>query len=165
MYDAISIKSLVQDHWDDISRIYKEGIETGIATFETEVPDWPQWNDKYIRSCRFVAEFEDQVVGFAVLSQVSKREVYKGVAEVSIYIDTNWQGKGVGRLLLDRLIKESESEGYWTLTAGIFPENYASIALHKKCGFRIIGTKEKIAQLDGKWYDNCLMERRSKKIV
>jgi len=157
----IVVRPLLKTDWESISKIYEEGIATGIATFETEVPTWEQWNEKYIEHCRIVAELDCKVVGFAVLSQVSKREVYKGVAEVSVYVSTNHRGKNIGETLMTQLIKESESKGFWTLQAGIFSENIISINLHKKCGFRVVGIREKIGKLYGKWYDNYLLERRS----
>jgi len=158
----LTIRTFKKQDWASVSKIYAEGIATGIATFETEVPSYDIWDDKFIKSCRLVAEVDKDVVGFAILSQVSKREVYKGVAEVTIYIAENQRGKGVGKQLLDALVIESEKEGFWTLQAGIFAENKASIQLHKHCGFRVVGVREKIGQRDGIWHDNVLMERRSK---
>lgn len=158
----IVVRPLLKTDWESVSKIYGEGIATGIATFETEVPTWQLWNEKYIEHCRIVAELNHEVVGFAVLSQVSKREVYKGVAEVSVYVSTNHRGKNIGKIVLIQLIKESESKGFWTLQAGIFSENIASIRLHEKCGFRVVGIREKIGKLHGKWHDNYLLERRRK---
>lgn len=158
----IEIQALVPSDWEHVSRIYREGIATKMATFETEVPSWEQWDRKYIDSCRLVAQIEKKIVGFAVLSKVSDRFVYRGVAEVSVYVSEGIRGQGIGEALLKKLINESESKGFWSLQAGIFSENTASIELHKKCGFRVVGIKEKIGQLDGKWYDNHLLERRSK---
>lgn len=160
----IAVRSLVKNDWETVSHIYNEGIATGIATFETKVPDWDLWNEKYIDHCRIVAEINDKVIGFAVLSPVSKREVYKGVAEVSVYVSEKYRGNNIGELLLSTLIKQSESEGFWTLQANIFSENLASIRLHEKCGFRIVGLREKIGKLHDKWHDNHLLERRSHKI-
>lgn len=162
---TITTRYLTEEDWTSVSKIYAEGIATGIATFETEVPAWEEWNHKYIQSCRIVALIEDNVVGFAMLSQVSKREVYKGVVEVSVYITQKFRGKHIGETLLKQLIFESESNGFWTLQAGIFSENKASIELHKKCGFRVVGFREKIGQLNGKWHDNHFLERRSKSII
>ena len=158
---GIVVRPLIKSDWETVSRIYGEGIATGIATFETEVPNWELWNEKYIKHCRIVAELNREVVGFAVLSQVSKREVYKGVAEVSVYVSRSHRGKHIGETLLKQLIKESENKGFWTLQANIFSENLTSIHLHEKCGFRIIGIREKIGKLHGKWHDNHLLERRS----
>lgn len=158
-----SIRIFEEKDWTSVSEIYAQGIATGIATFETKVPSYDVWNEKFIKTCRLVAEDGNQVVGFAVLSQVTKREVYKGVAEVTIYITESQRGKGIGKQLLDTLVIESENDGFWTLQAGIFSLNHASIELHKKCGFRIVGLREKIGKRNGIWYDNVLMERRSKK--
>ena len=160
----IVVRSLLKTDWYSVSKIYEEGITTGIATFETKVLSWDFWNEKYIEHCRIVAEIKNKVVGFAILSQVSKREVYKGVAEVSVYVSNLHKGKHVGETLLNHLIKESEAQGYWTLQAAIFSENNPSIRLHEKCGFRIVGVREKIGKLHGKWHDNHLLERRSKLI-
>ncbi len=161
---AIVIRPFLEQDWNSVSRIYTEGIATGIASFETKVPRWDEWNQKYISSCRLVAEVDNLVVGFAVISQVSNREVYKGVAEVTLYISESHRGKQIGETLLNQLIIESEAKGFWTLNAAIFSENIASINLHKKCGFRIVGLREKLGQRYGKWHDNYLLERRSKKI-
>ena len=161
---GVTLKPLHKTHWDSVSKIYADGIKTGIATFETEVPDWELWNAKYIEPCRIVALVNEQIVGFGVLSQVSKRTVYKGVAEVTVYVDEAFRGQHIGETLLNQLIQDSEANGFWTLQAGIFSENLASIKLHKKCGFRVVGYREKIGQLYGKWYDNHFLERRSKSI-
>jgi phosphinothricin acetyltransferase len=161
---VIELRPFKKEGFEAISSIYAEGITTGIATFETKVPDWSTWDKKYIDTCRIVATIEDKIVGFAVLSQASKRKVYEGVAEVSVYVDNMYKSKGVGEKLLNQLISESEASGFWTLQAGIFSENQASINLHKKCGFRIVGVRKKIGKLNGKWYDNHFLERRSKNI-
>jgi len=163
--NAISLRQLTSNDWTSVSRIYADGIATGLATFETEVPSWEVWDAKYIQSCRLVAVFENIVVGFAVLSQVSPRAVYKGVAEVSVYVDADFRGRHIGETLLNQLIIESEAGQYWTLQAGIFSLNTASIALHQKCGFRIIGFREKIGQFHGKWFDNHFLERRSRLVM
>ena len=157
----MKIRPLIESDFSSVATIYKKGIATGIATFETKVPDWESWNQKYNKCCRFVVEKNNIVVGWCALSKVSKRKVYKGVAEDTIYIDSYFQGKHWGRLLLRHLISESEREGFWTLQAAIFPQNKSSISLHISCGFRVIGVRKKIAQRDGIWYDNVLMERRS----
>ena len=133
--------------------------------FATKIPKWKKWNKKYIKSCRIVAETDSKVVGFAVLAPTSKRDVYKGVAEVSVYVSKNYHGRGIGEKLLRQLIVESEIHGFWTLQAGIFSENIPSIKLHEKCGFKTVGIREKIGQLNGKWHDNHFIERRSKKIM
>jgi Sortase and related acyltransferases len=152
---------LNKEHFVAVSAIYLEGLATGVASFETEAPSWGQWDEKFLHPCRFVAMVHSEVAGWCALSAISKRQVYSGVAEDTIYIASKFQGKGIGKTLLRFLISESEKAGFWTLQAGIFPQNKASIALHEQCGFRIVGTRKKIAQRDGKWHDNVLMERRS----
>jgi len=157
----IVVRPLIDSDWKTVSKTYADGIATGIATFETEIPDWETWNKKHIESCRFIAEKENQIIGFAALSLISKRRVYKGVAEVTLYVDKDCKQQHIGETLLRELIKESEAKGFWTLQAGIFSENVASIKLHEKCGFRVVGIREKIGMLNGKWYDNHFLERRS----
>ncbi|MGV8984361.1 N-acetyltransferase family protein [Clostridium sp.] len=148
--------------WDQVANIYLEGIKTGIATFQSEVPTYENWNNGHISSCRFVARAYDNILGWAVLSPTSSRCVYEGVAEVSIYIDEKYKGKGIGKALLTDLIKESEKNGFWTLQSGIIRSNVSSIALHKKCGFREVGIREKVAKMNNEnWLDTVLMERRS----
>lgn len=147
--------------WPEVRAIYEEGIETGLATFETEAPEWDEWNDSHLEDCRIVAVDGSKVLGWAAMSPVSDRCVYGGVAEVSVYVSAAAQGRGVGKLLLTRLSRESERKGYWTLQAGIFTENEASIALHKACGFREIGVRNRLGKLLGTWRDVLLLERRS----
>ena len=147
--------------WDALRSIYIEGIATGNATFETEAPGWEEWDSAHLAFCRLVARAPGGVAGWAALSPVSRRAVYAGVAEVSVYVAELKQGRGLGGALLRRLIEESEREGIWTLQAGIFPENIPSIELHQKCGFREVGRRERIGQLKGVWRDVMLMERRS----
>ncbi len=148
--------------WSRIADIYQEGIATGNATFEADVPDWEQWNKSHLQDCRLVARKGNDIVGWIALSPVSNRCVYNGVAEVSLYIKESTRGKGIGKALLLETIKESESKGIWTLQSGTFPENTVSIALQKSCGFREVGIREKIGCMDGKWRDVVLLERRSK---
>ncbi len=162
MKDTIIIEPMLRTHWNDVSRIYQEGIETGFATFETEVPSWKQWNENHLKTCRLIGIDESNILGWAALSPVSSRCVYGGVAEVSVYVSTSEWGRKIGEKLLLSLIDESEKNGFWTLLSGIFPDNIGSIELHKKVGFRVIGKREKIGQLDGVWKDNILFERRSK---
>ena len=162
MKPEIVITELLQDHWTEASNIYKDGIDSGIATFETEIPSWESWDKNHIKSCRLVAINENRIVGWAALSPVSSRCVYGGVAEVSVYVDIEAWGKKIGEKLMLKIIEESELNGYWTLQSGVFPENIASINLHGKVGFREIGYREKVGQLDGIWKDNILWERRSK---
>ena len=159
------IREFLPADFPSIAEIYRQGIATGLATFETSVPPWDIWNRKYLKICRLVAEENGTVIGFTVVHPISKRECYSGVCEESIYIHKAWRGKGVGKKLLFALIDESERRGIWTLQAGIFAENTASIILHRQCGFRIIGHREKIAKLNGEWKDTVLMERRSKNIL
>ncbi len=147
--------------WPHVERIYVEGIATGNATFETESPGWESWDAKHHEHSRLVALDGTQLLGWAALSPASARRVYTGVAEVSIYVAHSARGKGVGRALLGALVMESERNGIWMLQAGIFPENAASIALHKVCGFREVGVREKIGKLKGVWRNVVLLERRS----
>lgn len=155
------VVSMQAEDWPAVREIYQEGIDTGQATFETATPDWEGWNAKHRPDCRLVARAGERVVGWAALSPVSARRVYAGVAEVSIYIAASARGQGVGRTLLRRLIEAAEAAGVWTLQGSIFPENAASVALHRACGFRVVGTRERIAQMHGVWRDVLLMERRS----
>lgn len=155
------IRPLQKEDWPSVQLIYQEGMDTGKATFETQVPSWELWNKKFLPVCRLVVEHENQILGWAVLSAVSSRYVYRGVAEVTIYRKLTSNLKGIGSLLLDALIKASEKENFWTLQSIIFAENETSIYLHKKFGFRVVGRRERIAQRDGKWKDTILMERRS----
>jgi phosphinothricin acetyltransferase len=147
--------------WDDVRAIYLEGIRTGDATFETEAPGWDLWDESHLPFARLVMREGEAVLGWAALSPVSKREVYRGVAEVTVYVAESARGKGIGRALLEVLIKAAEANGIWTLQASIFPENTASVALHHRCGFREVGRRERIARLHGVWRDTLLLERRS----
>ena len=148
--------------WDAVRAIYREGIATGNATFETDVPDWEAWDRGHLRACRLVAKADGRVVGWAALTPYSSRRAYAGVAGLSIYVSASARGQGIGRALLGALIDASERAGLWTLQAGIFPENTASLALHRALGFREVGRREHIGQLNGVWRDVVLMERRSK---
>jgi len=158
----VEIKHIKLEDWKAIANIYKLGIETGIATFESTIPSWEIWDQTHIKNCRLAAWLDNTLVGWAALSPVSDRCVYGGVAEVSVYVNTNYGGNGIGTLLLEDLFSESEIEGIWTLQAGIFRENVASIELHKKVGFREIGYREKVGKKNGIWYDNVILEKRSK---
>jgi L-amino acid N-acyltransferase YncA len=155
------VEPMAEADWGSVRAIYEEGIATRNATFETQVPGWDEWDSVHLRVCRLVARREGKVIGWAALSAVSDRCVYAGVAEVSIYVAASARGKGVGKALLRALVEASEDEGIWTLQAGIFPENQGSIALHKMHGFREVGRRERLGQLDGIWRDVVLMERRS----
>jgi phosphinothricin acetyltransferase len=150
--------------WEQVRAIYLEGLREGNSTFETEAPSWEAWDEAHLKSPRLVMRAGDTVLGWAALSPVSKRRVYSGVAEVTIYVTESARGKGVGRALLERLIEESEEAGIWTLQASIFPENVASIELHLNCGFREVGMRESIAKLNGRWRNTVLFERRSKRV-
>ncbi len=158
------IELLTPDDWPAVRTIYAAGIATGQATFETEVPDWPVWDTARLPCCRLAARRGAELAGWATLGPVSSRPVYRGVAEVSVYVATAARGQGVGRALLAALVEASEAEGIWTLQASIFPENEASLALHRRCGFRVVGRREQIAQHDGLWRDTLLLERRSKRV-
>ncbi len=147
--------------WDDVARIYAEGIATGDATFETDVPDWERWDAAHMPGHRLAATAGGVLVGWAALSAVSERCVYAGVAEVSVYVAATARGRGVGAALLEALIASSEAGGVWTLQAGIFPENEASVRLHERAGFRVVGRRSRLGRLHGAWRDVLLMERRS----
>ena len=161
MDSDVSIDPMLSDDWPAVRAIYLEGIATGNATFEMTAPGWEKWDAGHLPSGRFVARSKGAVLGWAALSPVSSRCVYAGVAEVSIYIAEHARGRGIGRQLMSRLIADSEAQGIWTLQAGIFPENAASIALHQRAGFRVLGQRERPGQLNGRWRDVVLMERRS----
>jgi L-amino acid N-acyltransferase YncA len=166
------------DLWPAVREIYSEGIATGDATFETELPDWERWDNSHRKDCRLIAlePFDEDteevlisrnkltVLGWAALSPVSARRVYRGVAEVSVYVSAAARGRGVGKALLQALVQESEANGVWTLQAGVFPENTASVALHKSCGFRKVGVRRQIGKLGDSWRDVLLLERRSPSI-
>jgi len=162
MIHEVQINKMQRKDWDSVSKIYKEGIETGLATFEKEIPSWGKWDKNHLKSCRLIATLNHKIIGWAALSAVSSRCVYGGVAEVSVYVAKKEWGNKVGKRLMLALINESEKEGLWTLQSGVFSNNLSSIELHKNVGFRVIGLREKIGQLDGEWKDNVLMERRSK---
>jgi len=147
--------------WPHVAAIYAAGIATRNATFETEVPDWARWDAAHLPAHRLVATEDGRVVGWAALTGYSDRCCYEGVADLSIYVDPAVQGRGVGRALLEGLIAGADTGGIWTLQAGVFPENEASLALHRRCGFRVVGTRERIGQLDGVWRDVVLLERRA----
>ena len=147
--------------WEQVRAIYLEGIRSGHATFETDAPSWETWDEGHHQFARLVMRDEEAILGWAALSPVSKRHVYRGVAEVTVYVSETARGQGVGRALLEALIQQSEQNGIWTLQASIFPENIASVQLHLRCGFREVGRRERIATLNGVWRDTLLFERRS----
>jgi phosphinothricin acetyltransferase len=160
----VSIKPLEPDHWPEVARIYAEGIATGQATFETEVPAWEGWDSGHLAEHRFVAMRDGAVVGFVAVSAVSDRCVYGGVVENSVYVAESARGAGVGRLLLEGLIESTERAGIWTIQSGIFPENDASLRLHERVGFRVVGRRSRLGQLHGAWRDVLFVERRSELI-
>jgi L-amino acid N-acyltransferase YncA len=164
MEDSVKINKMLPDDWGQVRDIYLEGIATGNATFQKEAPSWEAWDNGHIKECRLVARAEGNVIGWAALSAISSRCVYAGVAEVSIYVSQTSNVKGVGTQLLKTLIEKSEESGFWTLQSGIFPENIPSLKIHKKCGFREVGRRERIGKMDGVWRDTILLERRSRKI-
>lgn len=156
------IKKMHPEHWGAIKKIYELGIDTGIATFETKAPDWEEWDKNHLPHSRLLCLIDDRVAGWVAISPISSRSVYHGVAETSIYIHPSFKGMGMGIVLMEHLIPESERNGIWTLQATIFEENKASIRLHEKSGFRRVGFREKIGQLNGLWHHTLLFERRSK---
>lgn len=162
MKSEIEMLDMLDSHAVNVLEIYRQGIITGNATFQTEIPSWQEWSSSHLDSCRIVAKSDGIPVGWAALSKVSGRCVYSGVAEVSVYIGDEFRGRGVGTILLAELIRKSENQGIWTLQAGIFPENESSISLHLKNGFRVVGRREKLGKLKGIWRDVMLLERRSK---
>jgi phosphinothricin acetyltransferase len=155
------IEKMKASDWDEVRAVYLEGIETGQATFETEAPDWEKWDTSHLLECRLTARADESLVGWAALSPVSSRRVYSGVAEVSVYVAGSFRGRRIGRALLLALVGCSEQHGIWTLQAGILAENESSLALHRSCGFREVGRRERIGRLHGTWRDVILLERRS----
>jgi L-amino acid N-acyltransferase YncA len=157
----MTVVPMLSEHWPAVRAIYLEGIATGHATFQQTAPDWDEWDAGHLPTCRLVGLDEADVTGWAALSPISGRRVYGGVAEVSVYVAERARRQGLGKALLAQLIRESEQAGLWTLQAGIFPENIASIELHKSHGFRLVGIRERLGQMNGRWRDVCLLERRS----
>ena len=155
------------EHWPAVKKIYQEGIDTGNATFQDSPPQtWEEWSDRHISNCSIVCLVDDRVIGWAAVSPVSGRRVYQGIGEASVYVTAEYWRMGIGELLFRNLITKSEQEGYWTLQAGIFPENTSSLQLHQKLGFKVVGTRKKIGKmnyghLSGTWRDVLLLERRS----
>jgi len=158
----MNVEPMRPGDWRAVRAIYLEGIATGNATFQKTAPDWEEWDRSHLPHCRLVVRREGKVAGWGALSRVSPRQVYAGVAEVSVYVAEWARGQGVGRVLLDGLLAESERHGIWTLQAGIFPENHASLALHRSVGFREVGVRERLGCMDGVWRDVVLLERRMK---
>jgi L-amino acid N-acyltransferase YncA len=154
------IRAFEARDWPAVKAIFEQGVATRRATFETEAPSWEDWDGTHLR-LRLVAEEDGEVLGWAALVPYSSRECYRGVAESSVYVTERARGLGVGRALMERLVHDSEEAGYWTLQAGVFPENEESLALHRRVGFRVVGVRERIGRLDGEWKDVVLLERRS----
>ncbi len=160
----LQIGAMEASDWNAVRAVLEEGIASRLATFETSAPGWEAWDSSHLPECRFVARREGSMIGWAALSPISQRCIYSGVAEVSIYITGNARRQGIGKTLLQELIAGSEKAGIWTLQAGLFPENRASVALHRSCGFREVGLRERLGKLDGEWKDVLLMERRSTRV-
>ena len=160
---SLRIEPMTRADWDQVCAIYEEGIATGLGTFETKAPSWEEWDAARLPHSRLVAR-DERVLGWAALSPVSKRACYAGVAEVGIYITASARGRGIGRALLQALIESSETNGIWTLQGATIAENTASLTLQERCGFRVIGRRERIGKVAGVWHDTILTERRSKKV-
>jgi L-amino acid N-acyltransferase YncA len=161
----MELRELRKEDWPVVRAIYEQGIAGRNATFETEAPDWDTWDRSHLDGHRLVAVEDGRVLGWAALAPVSERCVYQGVAENSVYVDSSAHGRGIGKALLERLITDAERAGIWTIQTGVFPENEASIALHLRCGFRVVGTRERLGRLDGEWRDVLFLERRSERIT
>ena len=157
----MNIASLLPEHWPEVKAIYEAGLATGNASFQTSAPSWEEWNSSHLAHSRLVALEGNTIVGWTALTPVSGRCVYAGVAEVSVYVSPDHAGQGIGEKLLRALIQASEAGGIWTLQAGIFPENKASLRIHEKIGFRQVGYREKIGKMGDRWRDTVLLERRS----
>lgn len=158
----LQIREMMESDWNEVRKIYQYGIDTNLATFETHCPTYADWDKAHLKECRYVAVQDDVVVGWAVLSAVSQRSVFSGVAEISIYIDGNHKNTGIGKKLLNHIVNESEKIGFWLLESVIFDDNEASLGLHKKCGFREVGYREKMGQDKfGKWRTVVVLEKRS----
>ncbi len=157
----VQFRSMQAADWPAVSLIYFEGMATGNATFQKEIPGWDEWDSGHLKTCRIIGLVGDKIFGWAALSPVSDRCVYAGVAEISVYVAGAFRGIGLGKKLLEKLVSESEAENIWVLQAGIFPENFPSLELHRRAGFREVGYREKIGKMDGRWRNIILMERRS----
>ncbi|GAC1304527.1 MAG: GNAT family N-acetyltransferase [Mucilaginibacter sp.] len=160
----MNIEPLTKKHWPEVKAIYKSGVATGDANFSFAEPDWNSWDKAHVKNCRLVALDDNVVLGWVALTAITNQCVFAGVAEVSIYVAENARGRGIGKQLLRAVIDESEKNNFWTLEARIFPENVASVKIHEENGFRIIGSRERIGQLNGVWRDTLLLERRSVKV-
>ena len=162
---SAELRPLEPEDWRVVAEIYWDGMRDGLATFETEVPAWADWDAGHLEHHRLVAEILGEVVGFAALAPISSRRCYAGVAENSVYVARGARGLGIGRALLETLIAAAEEAGIWTIQTSIFPENRASLALHERCGFRVVGLRERIAKRDGVWRDTLFLERRSEVVA
>ena len=162
---SVELRPLQPDDWQAVAEIYWDGMRDGLATFQTEVPSWKDWDASHLRGHRLVADLLGEVVGWAALSPASRRRCYVGVVENSIYVARGARGLGIGRALLEAMIAGAEEAGIWTIQTSIFPENRASLALHERCGFRVVGMRERIAKRDGVWRDTVFLERRSEVIA
>jgi phosphinothricin acetyltransferase len=158
------IRKLLKTDFESVKSIYQQGIDTGHATFQERAKDWDEWDKYTMNVCRLVAVVNDDVVGWAAISTVSSRCVYVGRAEVSIYVAAASRDSGIGYALLNALARCSEREGIWTLESSIFPENHASISIHKKNGFKVVGVREKLGKMNNEWRDLIFMERRSSSV-
>jgi L-amino acid N-acyltransferase YncA len=156
----VTVRDLRPDDWAEVARIYDEGIRTGNATFETQVPSWQEWDGAHLPDHRFVAEDDGRVAGWIALAPASSRPCYAGVAEISVYVSADARGNGVGSGLLATIVESAERAGLWTLQTSVFQENTASLALLRRFGFRVVGTRERIGRLHGVWRDTVLVERR-----
>ena len=157
---TVEVRALLPEDWSAVADIYWDGMRGGLATFQTEVPSWAEWDAAHLRGHRLVAERFDEVVGWAALSPASRRRCYAGVVENSVYVARDVRGHGIGRLLLEQQIDGARAAGIWTIQTSIFPENRASLTLHERCGFRVVGVRERIAKRDGIWRDTIFLERR-----
>ena len=160
----LRLTPMTAQDWPQVRAIYEEGIATRQATFQTDAPSWDEWDAAHLPCCRWVARSDEGVLGWAALSPVSRRSCYSGVAEFSVYVRAASRGQGVGTALLARLIADSEAQGIWTLQGVTFPENTASLRLQARCGFRVVGRRERIARIGGVWQDTVLTERRSQAV-
>jgi L-amino acid N-acyltransferase YncA len=160
---SLRIEPMTRTDWEQVCAIYEEGIATGLGTFETKAPSWEEWDAARLPHSRLVAR-DERVLAWAALSPVSKRACYAGVAEVGVYVAAVARGRGIGRILLDALIKSAEAHGIWTLQGATIAENKASLALQARCGFRVVGRRERIGKVAGVWHDTIVTERRSTKV-
>jgi phosphinothricin acetyltransferase len=160
----VAVEEMTAADWPAVAEIYRRGLDTGHASFETEVPAYEEWDRAHLEWPRLVARLDGDVIGWAALSPVSDRCVYGGVAEDSVYVAAAVTGRGIGRRLLSELVRRAEDAGVWTIQAGLFPENTASLAMHERCGFRVVGRRERLGKHHGTWRDVLLVERRSDRI-